>query len=893
MIYYSRERLGSREKQDMDDDNDEEGTSYFPSFRIWLCGTFRVERRVGSGYESVRTTEWGGSSYPRLFLKALLCSPGRQARRDALLDLLWPDTELEQAVQNLNTAVTRLRRVLAPSKGEASLLLPDEDSRVYRLAEQSLLWVDVDAALTLIGEAERRGSTSPEALSQLEEAESYLSKGMILQDEEGHWAAGRRATVEQARSRCRLWLAEAYAQQQMPGQAATTLSQLLEEDPTDEDVLARVMGLLHRQGMTHQALRSYHAFLEVAEREGLEPTEAIKKLATQLATSQNSTPLDAFPSSFSPTEGQNRAVSPVGRQAETHVVEATSFPLSDDQELLPLTEKPSEHAGPLLAETRHLLGRQEWLASVIALIQAEIPKKLLVLYGPIGVGKSSELNRLAHAFLMQNTSPSQVIVLSLPAREPRDAEASLALLFGMLLSSSRAAPFPADASRQTRIKLALTALAQRAEPTVILLDNAEGTLTEECTLAPCWEAFLTSMVRGQHQATLILATKEWPGWPGRDSQLVAEIAVPALTLEDSVLLLQRLGLESVPLAALETISQRVACIPLCLEWIAKIVHDPLVHDDWEGFEVQEETSSESRLDAISQRLTRLLEHPTLLGEHLASRLTPLLEHILDRHLSADARRVLEHLAVVSIPLGKPALQVLCPRPALLKELRDASLLAAYTNRVQLLPVVTFTVQQQLSSTQRQEGEVLAIQAYTRWLNEGHLEMLETGSVVAELAVLLLTHHRFAEATELLIRLGWLSFLRGYGPRLALLAREALRQVQWHQSIEDECVGLALINTVFPFLGEPLHMQAHGNYPRLRAAFLAGKVSLSATIERSITHLLLRDAIETLRFEQGQAIVDAYCGYLQARQIKHPQQQTGLIQEQALLLGKWCDYLLEQ
>lgn|SRR5437660_7502814 len=55
-----------------------------PSFRIWLCGTFRVERRIGTSYEAVRTVEWGGSNYPRLLLKALLCRPGRQARREAL-----------------------------------------------------------------------------------------------------------------------------------------------------------------------------------------------------------------------------------------------------------------------------------------------------------------------------------------------------------------------------------------------------------------------------------------------------------------------------------------------------------------------------------------------------------------------------------------------------------------------------------------------------------------------------------------------------------------------------------------------------------------------------------------------------------------------------------------
>src|SRR6266487_1214846 len=306
----------------MDDGNNKEGTPCSPHFRVWLCGTFRVERRVGSGYELIRVAEGGGSSYPRLLLKALLCCPGRQARRETLLELLWPDADPEQATQSLNTAVTRLRKMLAPGKGQASVLITDEDSHVYRLAEQSLLCVDADAALLLLGEAERRGRTSPEALSLLEEAQTYLSKGMILQDEEGHWAAGRRATVEQARYRARIWLAEAYERQGMPGQAATTLSQLLEEDPTDEDVLCRLMVLLHRQGMTHQALRVYEQACEVAAREEVELTEATRKLATQIATGDRSyTPKPLTPP-FSPTNGQSSAFSLLSQVMTSAILEA-------------------------------------------------------------------------------------------------------------------------------------------------------------------------------------------------------------------------------------------------------------------------------------------------------------------------------------------------------------------------------------------------------------------------------------------------------------------------------------------------------------------------------------------------------------------------------------------
>ncbi|MBV9708673.1 MAG: hypothetical protein JO125_14840, partial [Chloroflexi bacterium] len=85
------------------DDDTEQGRPLSPYFRLWLCGAFRVQRRIATSYEVIRATEWGGSSYPRLLLKALLCSPGRQARREALLEMLWPDADPEQAAQYLNT----------------------------------------------------------------------------------------------------------------------------------------------------------------------------------------------------------------------------------------------------------------------------------------------------------------------------------------------------------------------------------------------------------------------------------------------------------------------------------------------------------------------------------------------------------------------------------------------------------------------------------------------------------------------------------------------------------------------------------------------------------------------------------------------------------------------
>jgi DNA-binding SARP family transcriptional activator len=253
-----------------------------PSFRVWLCGAFRVERHVGASYEGVRTSEWGGSSYPRLLLKALLCCPGRQARREALLDMLWPEIDPEQAVQNLNTATTKLRKVLQPVKGHESLLLTEDDSKHFLLEGQHLLWVDVDEARALLNEAERLGRTSSEALPLLEQATGYLGRGTLLEEEGGAWVIGRRATVDRMRYRARLWLSEACIQHRRMGQAEAVLNMLLEEDPTDEDVLCRLMNLLHEQGMTHQALRVYKQACEILAQEDIELAEKTRQLALRI-----------------------------------------------------------------------------------------------------------------------------------------------------------------------------------------------------------------------------------------------------------------------------------------------------------------------------------------------------------------------------------------------------------------------------------------------------------------------------------------------------------------------------------------------------------------------------------------------------------------------------------
>lgn len=52
------------------------------------------------------------------------------SRISPLLEMLWPETDFEQAVLNFNAATTKLRAALRPTRGQESLLLTEQDARL-------------------------------------------------------------------------------------------------------------------------------------------------------------------------------------------------------------------------------------------------------------------------------------------------------------------------------------------------------------------------------------------------------------------------------------------------------------------------------------------------------------------------------------------------------------------------------------------------------------------------------------------------------------------------------------------------------------------------------------------------------------------------------------------
>lgn len=550
---------------------------------------------------------------------------------------------------------------------------------------------------------------------------------------------------------------------------------------------------------------------------------------------------------------------------------------------------------PNLMETRHLLGRADWLASVITSMSGQFPKKLVVLQGPTGIGKSSELHRLAQHFLAVDPRPHLVFCVLPNLEEHSEPDNALDQLLGLLLVEIG----PPDAAMagsalKLRIAYAMSYLEKLPGPVVMLVDNTEHLLQAGGQLAPCWRQFLKHFLSSQHHASLVLATKEWPGWYEGEHLFVAERMIPSLTVEEGVGVLRRLGLATVPIEYLEQLSEAVGGIPLCLEWASSLVQKPLWLDSWDELDDlvdQEEDETEATL---TRRVLRLLEDHALFGGDIASRLTPMLERIIDTRLSAEAVDVLHALSLAPVPLGKLPLQRLCPRPSLLKELRTVSLLTAHAARVQVLPMVAAVVSARLSPQQRQQIEEQLIDAYLHWLDDGEMSDREMGAVIAELATLYLKRHRLLDAADLLIYYGWMSFNLGYGPRLARLAQKIVQQFDWKRTAEDECGALLLYDVLATFLGKAVDAEKQAtDFQHVLTLVAEGKVALKPATEMHPIRLLMFYHMNHRHFEEAQVVLAAGTTRLESYRHAQVDVQASLFAQRAWLLAKWSNHLEEQ
>ncbi|HZS76471.1 MAG TPA: BTAD domain-containing putative transcriptional regulator [Ktedonobacteraceae bacterium] len=261
-----------------------------PLLRVYLLGDFQI---VWQAPVEAKDMAWSGRTSARTLFKLLLCAPGRQASRQVLAGVLWPESDEERARESLRSACQVLRKVLNTTTGE-ELLEQRNNNELLRLAGQPRLWVDVDAFDELVAQA-TRAANSDEAFALWQQANALL-RGELLADDVGvewmshRWVKQRKQAFWMQRSRMIRHLADHYLQRGQTGLAEELLEQHLVRFPADQDALYRLLTLLEEYGSFEQASILYEQSRRILEGVGKQPAQHVRACYERFKQSITSRP---------------------------------------------------------------------------------------------------------------------------------------------------------------------------------------------------------------------------------------------------------------------------------------------------------------------------------------------------------------------------------------------------------------------------------------------------------------------------------------------------------------------------------------------------------------------------------------------------------------------------
>ncbi|HCF86096.1 MAG TPA: hypothetical protein DEV72_12940, partial [Ktedonobacter sp.] len=236
------------------------------ALRIRTLGQFQLERRSGQDWQSVEDAAWQHQRV-RALLAHLVSSPGRKLGREQLMDVLWPDADIETASSRLDRTVYTLRQLIEPahSRPASSRILRMERERLV-LADQSQIWVDADEFESLLNLA--RASNDPGGSEKLLEEAMVLYGGDFLPEElSSDWIIARHESLQRNWMGLLLELADVRIERGAFVTAIDPLDRLLAIDPANEAAVQRLIISLAQLDRRAEALRAYHRFATVLQRD--------------------------------------------------------------------------------------------------------------------------------------------------------------------------------------------------------------------------------------------------------------------------------------------------------------------------------------------------------------------------------------------------------------------------------------------------------------------------------------------------------------------------------------------------------------------------------------------------------------------------------------------------
>ena len=500
----------------------------------------------------------------------------------------------------------------------------------------------------------------------------------------------------------------------------------------------------------------------------------------------------------------------------------------------------------LRTDTSHLLEREHWVKEMLSYLKITPQKKLVVIQGAMGAGKSH-----AMALLTQQLAQQSDLYL-LPYRFQGDTtpDDQLAIFLATVLSDLLLIePDEKQRSFEERIDQVLAALRERGErgqKIVLLLDDAQAIFPSALEWSVNWERFFQSFIREPHAATIYLATRVWPGWMDRRQTYVEETDLPELSPEAGVVMWQRFGFSDVPEAVLRRTSARCGGNPQLIELRASHLQRRSFAFAW-GKGGQVRSRSTTTKTENTARLEAFLEQDSIFDPKSDIEARKVLQQVISSRLSHQASRMLECLACSPLGLPSTLLEQEFPHADLVyDELVRASLVdlsLAASDRTAVTPLVREAQVQALSNDGRREGiEQRVDDLYALWLFDlqDFRDDAEKSALITELVVRYIRQQQLLKAAELFISYGWLCALFGHTARIQRVFDEYVRENRG--KIEDakhEVGRLLLLHRISVHTGQKIARSERDRiYQSIYDRVIVGEITLQPHAELEVLQNML-------------------------------------------------------
>jgi DNA-binding SARP family transcriptional activator len=213
---------------------------------------------------------------------------GRVHRRERLADQFWGHLDPDRARAALNTALWRLRKLLARDPGSKG----GQNLRSYgsEIVLEPAPWLDVDthsfdAAMKDLFDP-RLSALASARLSMLEAAIDCYA-GPFLDGEDADWILEERERLHSLYVRAASELVSIYGLSNRHEEAIATARHVMTADPFRESTFRKLMILLVLNGQRGDALRQYERWRAMFRRElDIEPMPQTIRLADQIRSGQ-------------------------------------------------------------------------------------------------------------------------------------------------------------------------------------------------------------------------------------------------------------------------------------------------------------------------------------------------------------------------------------------------------------------------------------------------------------------------------------------------------------------------------------------------------------------------------------------------------------------------------